>query len=172
MKEIQPISHTNWEAPSQRQERLKKEGLEATRRAFKLHFTYSALSHMKSDNMKVFTSNPKDVLIPHLPKGVSSDTILGIDPKENKKIKQIKTILYALEGFSETVDRLWGQPALAKTPEERKITTTCEELEQMGKNKETAKNILTEHFKKKLEPQPESITSSPVQIFPKDSVHS
>ena len=156
------------ESPKPKQGRIKEKEYKQLKEDFFLDLTLSALSHIETHNIEKLARNPRMSLQGLLPGRVSLDAVLGIDPKKNKQTKNREVKEACFDGLSQTIDRLWNQQSIqVSTPKERKILTKCQELEQMGIDKEKVKEVLAKHYGVEI-----PLTSSPAQIFPKDKDHS
>lgn len=77
--------------------------------------------------------------------GVSFDSVIGIDPKDDKKTKERKKKEFVITAVCETLDRLVDKQLKQVTiPKERQILGMYVELEQNGKDIEDIKNAVSE----------------------------
>lgn len=147
MKEQNSRSATNWESLLAKQERTDKEKLEQLRKGIILNFTLAFLSHVETDNLKKLTRKLTKHWYAGLSVGVSSDSIFGNDPKEDKEIKDRKNTVSLVKGLCETVDRLWElESSTVAIPIEKQIVTMCGALKQKGIDKDMVKNIAGKHY--------------------------
>lgn len=156
-----PASERIRETQEQRVHRLARVRLENERQMLVLNFTLSVLSHIKTDTMQEFVRDfrkkPKQILY-NLPTGMSFDSVVEVDPTNDKETKAIKTIQVFTEGLVQTVGRLWGQqPSISTESKESQIMRMCEEIEQMGINKNKGLSIIRESFGIQNPEKPESI---------------
>ncbi len=164
-----PPSGVIWESEKSRGKRPDQEKLDQLRHALILQFTRSFLSHIKVGTMEEFAKGiikrPKQSLATHVPRNVSHDLVLGIDPKLNKKEKNRKAVEFFVEGCIQTINRLGDnrlseqQLSLVTIPEERKIIEQCKELEEKGIDKNTALNAVVEQFGFEIPHEPESMAA-------------
>ncbi|EKD64604.1 MAG: hypothetical protein ACD_50C00338G0009 [uncultured bacterium] len=109
----------------------------------------SVLSLIKIEgNLKLLARSPRNNQRGHLTGGVALDTFLGINPNDNKQTKDRKGKEFSSNQFNHIVDKLWDEDAnqIIVDPKDRQIGQICQDLKQMGKDKEELKAILRKHY--------------------------
>ena len=160
-----PTQKTIWESPA------KENVLNQRRKECIQNLTLSILSLLNLNDIdamrkfvKDFKREPTQSLRDYVPKHVSFDSFLGINPDESKETKKTRTIEFFINGFIQTINTLWNQQSTLTPIDpmyyiERGIIEKCKELEQKGIEKNTVLTNVCNSFGVKITDEPEAMTA-------------
>ena len=98
-------------------------------------------------NLNMLEVNPRESRLGPLTGRVSLDTVIGLNPEDDKPTKNRKAKEIFSNEFSQNIDRFWNpDPELEIDPTDRKISEICRKLRQKGYEKETIKMSLIRRY--------------------------